>query len=262
METVEDWNGNELGVCHSRASAVPYVTSWRRNVIAPPGGQWPAWLEKQVTGYTARADWFDDADAQVLSAELGRISKFQSLNSEDAVTWSWFGTLALAEPKERAAALQWLLNKVGLAAEVTPEAMIDQWSRVHHPNVPESPRGPEIDARVSDTNLLMYVEAKWHAELGSGRGAQEGKRDDQVVLRRESITHDPALAEHPGQRLVLGVSNHRQDVSAYARGAEASAGRQIEVRWMTWQDLTQCGAHPHADEFKRYLDWKNALNVA
>jgi hypothetical protein len=77
-----------------------------------------------VNAYVARQSWFTDDDADALAAQLGRISKFQSLNSEDAVTWSWFGTLAVAEPPARRRAVQWLYDRLGLELEASPEVRI------------------------------------------------------------------------------------------------------------------------------------------
>src|SRR3954451_10918505 len=93
-ELSTDWRGAEIVIRRSRgASRVPYVEDWRRNVIGNTGDA-PPFLMRQVRAYVAHSGWFTDQDAAVLSADLGRISKFQSLRSEDAITWSWFGTLA------------------------------------------------------------------------------------------------------------------------------------------------------------------------
>jgi hypothetical protein len=167
------WDGRTVGVCSSRgASAVPYVLDWEDNVLPPPDGQeWPASLLRQVRAYVARRSWFSDGDADALAAKLGVISKVQSLNSEDAVTWSWFGTLALADPQARRRALQRLYDQIGLERRASAGIRIAQSPRVVHPNAPESPHGPELDARIDDPGVaLVYVEAKW------GGGARHWQR--------------------------------------------------------------------------------------
>src|SRR3954453_9225171 len=109
MEMIDDWNGSPVTVRRSAGSGqVAYVEKWDRNVMRAGDQPWPAWLLKQVRGYVAHRSWFSDEDADALAADLGVISKFQSFNSEDAVTWSWFGTLSLCPADARRAALQWL----------------------------------------------------------------------------------------------------------------------------------------------------------
>ena len=204
MERFTDWNRVPLAVRFSRGeSRVPYVEDWRRNVIGLAADTpVPPWLIRQVRSYVARRDWFEEEDAAALATVLGRISKFQSLQSEDALTWSWFGTLAIATPSERTAAIQWLYDRLGLPVTASGEAGIRQWDRVLHPNAVASPHGPEVDAIVDDpAGALIYVEAKWGAELGTGKGASAKKPEDQIVLRRDSLRKDPALRRTRGRSL-------------------------------------------------------------
>src|SRR4051812_43344204 len=102
MQHVRHHDGRSVAVRYSRRSRVPYLEAWEDNVLRPSDVvEWPDALLRQVKAYVAHRSWFSDDDAHALSARLGRISKFQSLNSEDAVTWSWFGTLALAKADAR-----------------------------------------------------------------------------------------------------------------------------------------------------------------
>ena len=257
MEQMIDWNGKPVEVLRSRGSGVPYVTSWQRNVIRPGSHGWPPSLVKQVRDRTAQRSWFSAGDAAKLAEELGVVSMFQSLHSEDALTWSWFGTLALADPEARVQTTQWLYDRLGLVASASRDVHIDQWMRVTHPHELNSPSGPEVDARVDDPGqALIYVEAKWRAALGSGKGAGDGEREDQIVLRRGSMRRDPSLASDANRLyVVLGVSNDIADLTPYDDAAEPAL-RRVEVRWLRWADLAECALHPHAEEFGRYLQWK------
>src|SRR4051794_7606604 len=106
-ELSTDWRGAEILLRRSRGiSGVPYVEDWRRNVIGNTRDA-PPFLMRQVRAYVAHSRWFTDEDAAALSADLGRISMVQSLRSGDAITWSWFGTLAAADLRRRASALRW-----------------------------------------------------------------------------------------------------------------------------------------------------------
>jgi hypothetical protein len=226
---------------------------WEDNVLGGP--PWPESLLKQVRGYVARADHFAAEDAEALARPLdGRISKFQSINSEDAVTYSWFGTLAQASTETRRAAVQWLYDRAGLSAE-SLDPKIDQWARIFHPNAAGSPRGPELDARIDDQGAaLVYIEAKWNAGIGTGRGKVAGIPDDQIVLRRESLREDPELVDDQRLLAVLGVSESKPELAKWSEPVGSS--RPVVVTWLTWDDLAQCPDHPYAEEFARYLAWK------
>jgi hypothetical protein len=257
VHAVAGWDGRLVSAAASRGQrAVIYFERWQDNVLPSPAGRWPPWLEKQVRSYVARPAWFSHDDAIALAAQLGRISKFQSANSEDALTWSWFGTLSCGSPEERRATLGWLYERVAIDASPSSEAVIDQWPRVLHPNARDSPRGPEIDARINDpSGAVIYVEAKWEADLGTGKGAVAGERDDQLVLRRDSLGKDPAFDDGGRPLVVLGVSREIHDVAGY----ELIDGRhRVFVRGLTWADLANCSTHPLAYEFRRYLAWRSS----
>jgi hypothetical protein len=241
------------------AGRVLYVERWEDNVLAPPTGhQWPAALLKQIRSYVAFPTWFTEVDANALATHLGRISKFQSINSEDALTWSWFGTLGCAEPAQRRLAVQWLYDRIGLDLAASPQPTIDQWMRVVHPNTPQGTNGPELDARIDDPGVaLVYVEAKWDAALGTGKGATNDRRDDQIILRRDALRAERALANDHRKFVVLGISNETPDLTHYAELQFDEPQRPVTIAWLTWQDLATCELHPMASEFRRYLQWKS-----
>jgi len=49
----------------------------------------------------------------------------QSLRSEDAITWSWFGTLAGATADDRRGVVQWLYDRLGLDLVASADPLID-----------------------------------------------------------------------------------------------------------------------------------------
>lgn len=258
MAVMNNWNGEPVAVRRSRGGVLTFER-WEDNVLGSP--PWPERLLRQVRGYVGDRDHFAADDAEALAGRLdGRISKFQSVNSEDAVTYSWFGTLAAAPSDVRRAALQWLYDRVRIPAVAT-DPVVDQWVRVFHPNVPDSPRGPELDARIDDPGAaLVYVEAKWNAKVGTGQGKVTGVPDDQIVLRRDSLRGNPALKGDERAFAVLGVSERMPEL---AKWHEAESGlRAIIITWVTWNDLSECPVHPLADEFGRYISWKRKQAAA
>jgi hypothetical protein len=165
-------------VRYSAGSGVPYLADWECNVLKPPDDMpRPPAVLRQVNAYVARRSWFADEDAEVLAERLGRISKFQSLNSEDAVTWSWFGTLGLADADARRAVTGWLFDRLGINAAPPQDVRVDQWMRVVHPNAPESPHGPELDARIDDPSVaLVSSKPNGRQNLVRGRAALRALR--------------------------------------------------------------------------------------
>jgi hypothetical protein len=252
MAVIENWNGDPVAFRRSRGGVLTFE-HWEDNVLGSP--PWPESLLGQVHGYAARRSHFATDDAKALSAHLeGRISKFQSINSEDAVTYSWFGTLASAPVDARRAAIQWLYDQAGIPA-TAHAPVIDQWARVFHPNAPESPRGPELDARIDDPDVaLVYIEAKWDAKVGTGKGKVAEVPDDQIILRRDSLRNDPALKNDRRVLAILGVSEHKPDLASWHE--HDGNARPAPVAWLTWNELAKCPEHPLADEFGRYLAWK------
>jgi hypothetical protein len=141
VTTIKDWNGDTVPVRRSAGpTAVLTFERWEDHVLRGQATPWPPPdLLKQVTAYRARDSHFAPADAEGLMVALGgMISRFQSVNSEDAVSWSWFGTLGAAPATDRRAAIQWLYDRAGIdAIAVDPE--IGQWMRVFHPQRPGQP---------------------------------------------------------------------------------------------------------------------------
>ena len=255
MRLVGNWNGQAVPVRSSRGGVLTFER-WEDNVLGSP--PWPDWLVRHVRDNTAEPGAFAEEDREKLMANLGdRISTFQSNNSEDAVTYSWFGTLATQPPEIRRAAVQWLYDRAGIAA-TAQDPGIDQWVRVFHPNAAESSRGPELDVRIDDPGAaLIYVEAKWSADIGTGEGRDAKVHDDQIVLRRDSLRTDPALRGDDRAFAVLIVSETEQDL---ARWDEPDGdARPVTIARLSWDDLAECPTHPLAEEFGRYVARKRVL---
>jgi hypothetical protein len=255
MGRMEDWNGKRVAFRRSRGGVLTFER-WQDNVLG--SSPWPDALLHQVRGYVAKRPHFAEEDAEALGGQLdGRISKFQSVNSEDAVTYSWFGTLAAASADIRRAAAQWLYDRAGIAASANAP-MIDQWARVFHPNAPASARGPELDARIDDPGgALVYVEAKWKASIGTGRGRVADVPDDQIILRRDSLRSDPTLEGDQRAFAVLGISPLKPDLAKWRESDRDH--RTVTVAWLTWDELAECPEHPLTAEFGRYIAWKRML---
>jgi hypothetical protein len=178
-------------------------------------------------------------------------SDLQSLHSEDAVTWSYFGPLAVQPPEAKARFLDWLLGRLGLGDQAGPGGCsIDLWRRVPHPDK-SLPGGPELDFVLDGEQCTIFGEVKWR----SGEGRKQGRQKDkgQMQLRRDFfMKYGKAIYGRRGF-VVLGVS--------LAGPLEAETPPDAEgvlTRTLNWNDLAEYPEHPKGDEFRRYLEWKRA----
>ena len=183
---------------------------------------------------------------------LGHRTALQSINSEDAITWSAFGALLDAPPVTRAALINWLCERLGVPWTNNTTAAVDLWRRIPHPDKPRAAGGPELDAVLVGDRCVIFVEAKWGSKEGVGQGAAKNKT--QVQLRREFLAKYGARLWGDVGLLVLGV------VRAGGLVADSKSGEVPAVRSITWEALAGWPEHPQADEFRRYVAWKTELS--
>jgi len=92
---MKDWNDNEILIAHSKGGVIvtahPYDNLIRTGCVPWPP---PEIVQKLYQSRQIRA--FAGADKQICTSGLGFYCDLQSIHSEDAITWSVFGTAALA----------------------------------------------------------------------------------------------------------------------------------------------------------------------
>jgi hypothetical protein len=239
-----DWNNREIEVATSRGGVVA-VADYSDNLIRtaepwPP----PPVVQKLYESRQSRA--FDDEELSVLTGRTGIYSDLQSLNSEDAITWSYFGPLMFAPPRSRAAFLNWLTARLELDAPQSGACTIDLWRRVPHPDK-SLPGGPELDVVLDGDGCVVFGECKW----GSGEGRGQGLKGDkgQMQLRREF------LAKY-GQSIYSGRATVALAVTRGAALGNPESDLGATEAEISWSALAEYPDHPTGDEFSRYLAWK------
>jgi hypothetical protein len=96
--TLANWNGREMAVVRSMggvlAAANPYD-----NLVSSGINPWPPAeiIQKLYQSRQLRA--FDEQSAEQLKARFGNYPVLQFINSEDAITWSAFGTMLFGVEK-------------------------------------------------------------------------------------------------------------------------------------------------------------------
>ena len=168
-EQTLDWNDRTITLARSRGS-VPVVCDFNDNLIredrlpCTAGGRKKLYESRQ-----SRA--FDATELAAATETLGFYSDLQSLNSEDAITWSYSGSFLAESPEARAAFLNWLLQQVDLGELAGSERCgIDLWRRIPHPDPPDLAGGPELDVVLDGDEAVVFLKAKWRSKEGAGQG--------------------------------------------------------------------------------------------
>src|SRR3954468_20106909 len=112
--------------------------------------------------------------------------------------------------------------------------------------------GPELDAVLDGDRAWSWSRPSGCHPRGTGQGP-DGQRVGQMHLRQQFFARwGEALYGERG-KLALSVGLRGKLTPDHGPDHEGIAARSI-----TWSDLATCDAHPHADEFSRYLTWKLA----
>jgi hypothetical protein len=243
---ITDWNGRSIQAAQSRGGVIA-VADFSDNLMRADS-LWPsaAVVQKSYRDKNHETAFSEDA-LKVLTRRLGFYTNLQSLHSEDAITWSFFGTLAAAPPLTRVTFLNWLLSHIGLRAN-EENCAIDLWRRIPHPDTQGGMGGPEIDCMLLGSHSVLFGESKWRSPEGRLQGLNLDKT--QLQLRKE-------FCEGIAQR----IFGERQLVvlSVFWRSPlpiDLLCGGVATVRSISWEDLANYSGHPSATEFHRYYEWK------
>ncbi len=178
---------------------------------------------------------------------LGYYCDLQSLNSEDAVTWSFFGTLAYMAPEARHKICAALFDRLDLPVP-EGDVLVWLWRRIPHPEKPQSGGGPEIDFGLRSADSLVLGEAKWNSPVGTGQGIK--KNQSQLDLRLAFCEQlAPKLLPSVRHRVVLGVG--RGDILFTETQSNVAT-----VRNLNWHEIATLYPVTLAAELERYLEWR------
>jgi hypothetical protein len=254
MEKINNWQGAPIEVATSRGRKVLAVTDLADNLITTGIHLWPPpeIVQKSYKSNHAHAFGKEEvADRQAVERGLGHYSDLQSLHSEDAITWSVFGTLAYATSTVQCAYVESLLNLLRVPSPAVAATNIWLWRRVPHPETLVS-GGPEIDFGIQTEHITVFGEAKWLSGVAQKQGKDRDK--DQIKLRREIFEkHGKRLFRGVSVYVLLGVSLHG---GMLANETEDLGHASLHVRDTTWEAICGLEEHPAQEEIVRYLKWK------
>jgi len=237
---IKNWNNADIEIVESnggvKATLNPYDNLIKTN-ISP----WPPTEILQKLYQSNHQNSFKNS----IDRYLGYYTDIQSLNSEDAMTWSYFGTLSYAETNIKVEFLSKLLKLLKLNVDCSiKDVNISLWRRIPHPDTLVS-GGPEIDFIIQSEKVLLLGEAKWLSGISINQGKKKDK--DQIELRDDFLKKYsrrifPDLDTSNVLCLSFNPSNHQSALN------------------LTWHDLIYAKIHPLSDELIRYYEWKKSNN--
>jgi hypothetical protein len=242
-----DWRDRPLRVARSRGGVVA-ICDVRRALLYEDAAGWPPPALQKKLKKSAQIKAFDSPGSLELQEDLGFYCDLQSIASEDAITWSFFGPFLTTSTDARAKLLNWLLDLADVEHEPNTTCEIRLWRRLPHPETGKSSHGPEPDFALHGDRSIVLGEAKWSAKEDMQQGILG--TTTQMQMRRTSLlalasehTDDPRLVA-----LGIVLSESLEPAPPDAAG--------IETRIVEWHQLAAYPEHPMGDEFERYYAWK------
>lgn len=248
MKQIANWNGALVELAESTGGVLAFLDPLAgvvRGGVAP----WPPPEIGQKLYESRHARAFTGADHDAVCSRLGFYSDFQSMHSEDAITWSVFGPIAYAPASIRAEYCRSLLSLLGVESEGAEVASVALWRRLPHPDT-RVPGGPEIDFLIQTPDALLLGEAKWRSGVGRAQGAKRDK--DQITLRAEFLSkYGEKFFPGIRHRIVLGVGLAAGSIAPPAVTCEGVVFKELQ-----WAQVCRLGPHPAHGELSAYYEWK------
>lgn len=243
---MKNWNQQTVEFLTSKGGVIALANPYD-NLVTTGVEPWPPSEIVQKLYQSRQARAFADEDKEVLRKFTGYYSDLQSIHSEDAITWSVFGTVAHSRHEIRNRFVCDLFQSIGVNSELVENSEIFLWRRIPHPDTLVS-GGPEIDFGIITKKTLLLGEAKWKSSVGAAQGKNKDK--DQIQLRVEFL-QKYASKLYPGvqQFVVLGVGLKNDVTANHSEQAVKCIGTK-------WSDICRLESHPNHDELSKYLEWK------
>ncbi len=224
-----------------------------QNLISTGISPWPPSEIVQKLYRSRQIRAFSSAESNLITSKLGYYCDLQSIHSEDAITWSVFGTLSRSNIQVRSEWLGSLLKAISLPGIECNQVDISLWRRIPHPdNLAFG--GPEIDVIISTENAVLLVEAKWLSQTGLNQGKARDK--DQIQLRGEFL-QKLGYKFYPKAEYLVVVG-----ISLKTGSIIDSTPDGVLFREATWGDVCGIVDHPFYDEIQRYYQWKRKYSRA
>lgn len=244
---MKDWNNRELTFAFSKGGVLvvshPYDNLIRDNIYP-----WPPSEIIQKLYKSKHTKVFEKEDMATSQQGLGYYCDLQSIHSEDAITWSVFGPVALSQPIVRNKWISDLFSLCGLRYSAVKHSEIFLWRRVPHPDTLVL-GGPEIDFGIVTDETVVLGEAKWKSMIAKGQGKQKNK--NQIELRSDFL-------RKYGQTVFPGCKRFRVILVSLLEQEFPikDVFTNVSTISITWDRVCSIQSHPRFEELQRYLEWK------
>lgn len=246
---LQDWNNREITAVRSKGGVFAFP-DYADNLIRIDQGCWPP-PEILQKLYKSEKLWaFPEEEQGLLSGKLGYYCDLQSVHSEDAMQWSYFGPLLYGSEDDRIRFARWLRVKLTLSCEEPSRCSMAMWRRVPHPDN-GTPNGPELDLLINTDTFSLLVESKWRS--GEGRWQGVDGTATQVQLRQRFLAR---FGKSMFGEALLAVLCVVLDDSQRSLGDPSIS---VPVLTSRWTDLCEFTQHIRSEEVRRYYDWKRNL---
>jgi hypothetical protein len=250
VRVIQNWMDRPIEVVSSKGGTLVVVNPFD-NLVTTGVSFWPPPEIVQKLYQSRQIRAFDGHNREAVTRILGFYTDLQSLHSEDAITWSVFGTLAYADQSTKCKFVDSLLKILRITTPVTTTANIFLWRRIPHPDTLVS-GGPEIDFGIQTDHVVIFGEAKWLSNIGHAQGKARDK--DQIILRREFFEkYGNTIFGKASHYIVLGVSYRGGMIKSEEINLRHAT---LHLHDMTWESLCSIESHPVSKEIRCYLEWK------
>ncbi len=243
---IRNWKGREVEIAESKGGVIALVNPYD-NLISTGISPWPPPEIVQKLYQSAQSKAYAGDQKRKSTSFFGYYSDLQSIHSEDAITWSVFGTVAHAKETVRNKWVQDFFETIGIEAQDVNQSEISLWRRIPHPDSFVS-GGPEIDFEIYTGHVLLLGEAKWHSAIASTQGKNKDK--DQIQLRIEFL-NKYGRKLFPLSKIFVVLAIGLTDIVPTPYVVE-----NVLCVSTTWEEVCGIDSHPMAEELRRYFVWK------
>ena len=251
---IGNWNVRKIKVARSRGGVLA-TCRYHDNLIDRVPGVVEHAEHIQKLCRSSHESAFDADELAELQSHRGYYCDVQSLHSEDAITWSVFGTVGHSEEASRVRWVRELFKLLQLYRE--PEhCEIALWRRIPHPETLDR-SGPEIDFSIITECTVILGESKWLGDITGNQGRSKNK--DQIELRMEYLRHYRQTISYWPRSEPWPVFKNTAVVLVTLDPLEYTIQDEyegVEFRNVTWKQICSMKSHPLADEVGRYYRWK------
>jgi hypothetical protein len=240
------WDKKEIITQKSRGGVMA-VCNYEDNLIIPTNCIWPHPDIVKKIYRSVHENAYGKEELDKLSKKLGFYCDLQSLSSEDAITWSVFGTLNYFSKAEQVKYINSLLEKIAIEERISDECWIQLWCKIAHPDT-LVPGGPELDLIIVSENIVIFGEAKWRSKVAVNQGI--GKNQSQIQLRNKYLhKYGKIIFPNAKTKIVLLVDDDTTEIVADKIDNDVIEGH---ISW----EATITDEHPMKKELNEYYKWK------